>query len=132
MPTLPLLLFDADCGFCTRCAEVVRRRLPAVEVVSIQSSDLDALGVDRARALAEMPLLRTDGAVVYGHLAWAEALRHGRWPLPWLGAALESRALRPLAAAAYFWIARNRARLPGGGASCALSDPRSVRRGSAR
>lgn len=123
MRILPLLLFDADCGFCTRCAAMARRHLHGLDVVSIQSSDLDALGVDPDRAVAEMPLVRTGGAVVYGHLAWAEALRHGRWPLPWLGAALESRVLQPPAAAAYSWVARNRTRLPGGTASCALPDP---------
>ncbi len=119
MPARPLLLFDADCGFCTRSAEIARR-LPGLAVASIQSSDLAALGVDPLRALTEMPLVRADGAVVYGHTAWAEALRCGGRPLPWLGSMLGSRLLQRPAAAVYGWVARNRHRLPGGTSRCAL------------
>lgn len=119
-PTRPLALYDADCGFCTRCAGILARRVPTIALASIQGSDLAALGVDAGRALVEMPLVRPDGSVAYGHEAWAEILRAAGGPLAWLGRALGSRALRRPAAALYGWVARNRRRLPGGSASCAL------------
>ena len=71
----PLALYDADCGFCTRWIGVVQRRVPGVAVASLNHVDLAALGVDPGRTELEMPLVRPDGSVVYGHLAWADILR---------------------------------------------------------
>lgn len=116
----PLVLFDADCGFCTRWIGVVERRVPGVATASIQSSDLAALGVAADRATAEMPLVRVDGEVVYGHVAWADILRAAGAPWSWLGVVLGSRPLRRPAGWLYGLIARHRGDLPGGSASCKL------------
>lgn len=115
----PVLLYDADCGFCTATA----RRLPllrlGVEVRALQECDLAALGVDEARARVEMPFVDGTG-VHYGHRAYAAALQHGHQPLRLLGRVLGSRLLDGPAGAAYHWVATNRHRLPGGTAACAL------------
>ncbi len=53
-----LLLYDAECGFCTRAAHWVRRQLPVdVDVLALQSVDLAALGVDPGRAEREIPFV---------------------------------------------------------------------------
>ena len=116
----PLALYDADCGFCTRWIGVVARRIPGVRVAALQASDLAALGVDADRAAQEMPLVRADGSVGYGHAAWADILRAAPPPVSLLGALLGSRALRRPAAWLYSLVARTRGRLPGGSATCAL------------
>ena len=69
------LLYDADCGFCSRSASwLVAWGVPGVR--SMQSVDLPALGVDAARAGREIPAVLPDGRVVYGARAIGEALRY--------------------------------------------------------
>ncbi|MFT4262640.1 MAG: DCC1-like thiol-disulfide oxidoreductase family protein [Nocardioides sp.] len=115
-----LLLYDADCGFC----ETVAGRLPLLrldlDITSIQAEDLEALGIDAERAEREMPLVRPDGSVVYGHVAWGEALLRGPLPLRLAGHALLARPVVPLARRVYAWVSDNRQRLPGGTPQCAL------------
>lgn len=117
-----LMLYDADCGFCMRAAALVPRLRADVARASIQETDLAAVGVDPERAAQEMPFVRPDGEVVYGHQAWAMVLRATPWPLRLLGAALGSRAVAPAAARVYAWVARHRSRLPGGTPACELDE----------
>lgn len=58
-----LVLYDADCGFCTRCAAWVERAPFAVRLTSLHETDLPALGIDPDRAIQEMPVLCEDGSV---------------------------------------------------------------------
>ena len=76
-----LMLNDADCGFCMRTAALVPRLGVDVDASTVQTADLDALGVDPDRAVVEMPYVHPDGRVDYGHRAFAAILRTG--PLPW-------------------------------------------------
>lgn len=117
-PVEARLLYDADCGFCTRSAGwLAGWGVPGI--APMQATDLAALGVDPARAEREIPALLADGRVVYGARAIGEALRSGpwwlrvagwlvRWPLAW-PAALVYRA-----------VARYRHQLPGGTGACEL------------
>ncbi len=116
----PIMLYDADCGFCTKSAGQVPRLGVDVEIASLQESDLEALGVDDERAYREMPFVGRDGRVEYGHLAWAGILATGPLPARLLGRAFRTRLGGALASRAYHWVAANRHRLPGGSPSCAL------------
>lgn len=116
------MLYDADCGFCTRAALLVPRLRVDVDIASIQETDLAAAGVDPDRALVEMPFVGADGVVVYAHRAWVGILQTGPLPLRLLGQTLGSAVLSPLAARAYTWVATNRSRLPGGTAACSPDD----------
>jgi len=118
-----MLLYDADCGFCTRSARLARRLPLRTEVRALQSVDLDTAHVCPERAAAEIPFVDSDGSVAYGHAAVAGALRTGPLPLRLLGHALVSRPVDPVAAAAYRWIAGHRHQLPGSSAACAVVPP---------
>lgn len=120
----PLMLYDADCGFCARTARLVPLLRLEVEIASIQETDLAAHGVDADRAVREMPFVGADGRVSYGHRAWADVLRCGSAPLRLLGVLLGSRVLSPVAGRVYTWVAEHRSSLPGGTPSCALDDAR--------
>lgn len=117
-----LLLYDADCGFCTRVAGLAPRMGLAATVRAMQAVDLSALGVDAERATRELPFVGADGAVAYGHRAVAAALRTGgRW---WTSVGRlvgSSAADRPMAAV-YRWVARHRGSLPGSTAACAVPE----------
>jgi predicted DCC family thiol-disulfide oxidoreductase YuxK len=115
-----VLLYDADCAFCTRAAAVVPKLRLAVGVCSLQSVDLAKLGVDPDRATRELPFVDASGAVSYGHVAVAGALRTGPLPLKIAGRIMTLPGLNPVFAALYRLVAKNRHRLPGGSAACQL------------
>lgn len=119
-PPRTLLLYDADCGLCAQLAGLLPRLRLALDIRSIQVTDLAAYGVDEQRAEREMPLVRTDGTVTYGHRAWATALQTGPAPLRMVGRLVGSRLLDPVLSRVYRWVAVNRHRLPGGTPSCKL------------
>ncbi|SFE63503.1 Predicted thiol-disulfide oxidoreductase YuxK, DCC family [Actinopolyspora alba] len=117
----PYLIFDGDCGFCSRVIELLGRWVthPAV-VASWQTLDLDRFGVTRERANHEILWIDTDGTVSGGSVAFGRyfAAVGGRFrPLAFL---LLHQPTRWVAARLYELVARNRHRMPGGTASCSL------------
>jgi predicted DCC family thiol-disulfide oxidoreductase YuxK len=113
------LVYDGDCAFCSRCATVARRLLPArVQVVPWQGYDLAAAGVTAARAQQEVLWIGPDGTVAGGAPAVAQALRAVGGPWSVAGAVLAAPPLRRLAPVVYRLVAANRYRLPGGTAAC--------------
>ena len=120
----PTLLFDGDCAFCTRSAEVARRVLPAdCDVTAWQFADLAAFGVTAERAQAEVLWVDRDGAVSGGAAAVARGLRAAGRPWSLLGVILTVPPVSWLAPFVYRLVAANRYRLPGGTAACRLEDP---------
>ena len=119
----PKLLYDADCGFCTRAAGKVPALRLDVDVATLQSVDLGALDVSAQRAVSEMPFVHADGSVVYGHRAIAAALRTGPAPLRVIGRIITLPGVDPIAKLTYGWVARHRQQLPGGTAACAIPPP---------
>jgi len=117
----PTFVYDGDCAFCTSCARFVERRVrtPA-RVVPWQFTDLDALGLTVARCEDAVQWVGVDGRTLAGPAGIAALLRSSSraWrPVGWL---LERRPVLALAWPAYRWVSRNRHRLPGGTAACAL------------
>jgi predicted DCC family thiol-disulfide oxidoreductase YuxK len=120
--TVPTLVYDGDCAFCTSCAEFIGRHMRgAAHVVPWQFADLDALGLTVEQCEQAVQWVGTDGRVTSGPEAIADLLRGSgqAWrPLGWL------LARRPVLAAAwpaYRWVARNRHRMPGGTPACSLT-----------
>lgn len=118
------LLYDADCGFCSRAAAKVARLGVRVDLAPLQSVDLPALGVDPDRALREMPFVHHDGSVVYGHHAWAAGLRTAGTGWRLLARLLEAPGISPVVARFYRLVADNRSRLPGSTDTCGIEHRR--------
>lgn len=118
----PTLLYDADCGFCTRSAEFLKRRRPACDVVAQTPAVLTGLNVDPARAATEIPFVDAAGRVTWGAEAIADALATTRGPWRLAGRALRTPPALALARPVYAWVASHRHELPGGTASCRLPD----------
>lgn len=112
------LLYDADCGFCTRSAHWAQTR--GATVRPMQAVDLAALGVDAGRALSEVPYRHADGQVTWGAAAIADTLTDCGMPWRAAGLALRTRPAQRLARPVYAAVAANRHRLPGGTAACEL------------
>ncbi|NUU19922.1 MAG: DUF393 domain-containing protein [Streptomycetaceae bacterium] len=117
----PVLVFDGDCGFCTKSVEAIERWLdPDVEITAWQHTDLGELGVTEERASEEVLLVTPTGEVYGGAEAFAKLLAYQRgvWSVP--GAVMQIPPLSLLADQAYRLIADNRYKLPGGTPACAL------------
>lgn len=113
---MPILVYDADCGFCTQCANWVRRRSDA-DVVPWQSLDLDAHALTE-RDVTEAAWWLDTRDQLSGARAVAAALRSCGRPWRWLGVLIDLAPVRPLAKVVYRWVARYRYRLPG--STCAV------------
>ena len=121
----PLLVFDGDCAFCTRSVQFVERRIARHPVIrSWQSLDLAPLGLTEALCLEAVQLVRNDSSVVSAHIAVAHTLIHGRRGWAVLGRLMLLPGVRQIAGVVYRWVARNRHRLPGGTAACAIDERR--------
>lgn len=131
--TEPWLIFDGDCAFCTTTASWVAERLhraagPNARLVAWQFTDLAALGTSPDRAQREVLWVTPDGEIHGGAAAFAQWLKFGGLdlrgpPYAVLGQLMDLPPVRPLAAAVYRLIARNRHRMPGGSPACALPPP---------
>jgi predicted DCC family thiol-disulfide oxidoreductase YuxK len=118
-------LYDGDCAFCSSCARFIERWIPtAATIAPWQFADLAALGVTGAAASEAVLWVEPGRPAVAGPVAIARLLRTSR-ARAWrpVGAGLGLRPVAALAWPVYRWVARNRHRLPGGTAACALPPP---------
>jgi len=120
-PARPVFLYDGDCSFCSTCAQFIERRIVTrAEVTPWQFADLAALGVPQAEAEEAVIWVGDTGPHAAGPVAIARLLVDaGSFWRP-LGRVLDLAPVRLLAWPVYRWVARNRHRMPGGTAACAL------------
>jgi predicted DCC family thiol-disulfide oxidoreductase YuxK len=117
--------YDGDCAFCSSCARLIDRHIHTDTQVEVwQRLDLAAFGLTADECAESVQWVGADGEIAAGPDAIARLLRRARGAsgLLWrpAGAVLGTRAAQVLAWPAYRWVARNRHRLPGGTAACAL------------
>jgi predicted DCC family thiol-disulfide oxidoreductase YuxK len=131
----PTFVFDGDCAFCSSCARFIENRIrPAAQVVAWQFTDLDALGLTEEQAGAAVQYVTAGRAPTAGPVAIADLLKTapglaGRLLWRPAGAILGLRPVSALAWPVYRWVARNRHRMPGGTAACALPPDHPARSG---
>jgi predicted DCC family thiol-disulfide oxidoreductase YuxK len=118
----PVLVYDADCGFCTVTARWIERRLRPGRgrIVPWQQLVLSEIGLTVPDVEAMAWWRRLDGTLRPGHLAIADALVSCRLPWSLAGRAIRRRPLAPLARLVYAWVARHRYQLPGGTDACRI------------
>jgi predicted DCC family thiol-disulfide oxidoreductase YuxK len=107
-----MLVYDGDCGFCTRCARWLGAHAAQLDVVSWQTVDLGAIGLteDEVRQAAYW----VDGSVVEGaERAISRSLVACGGGYALLGRVLLLPGVRRVAAVGYRFVARHRGRLPG-------------------
>ena len=62
------LLYDADCGFCTRSAVFGRRLGLRAEILPMQDVDLAAHGITETQARRALPFVTDDGVEILTRL----------------------------------------------------------------
>ncbi|MEO6020516.1 MAG: DUF393 domain-containing protein [Knoellia sp.] len=119
-----VLLYDGDCGVCTKLSRVVTTHLRAKRsdftVSAYQDADLDRLGVSAQQCDEALQWVSSTGRVSSAQDAVARVLLAARLPLRPVGAFLLFPGVNALAGIAYRWVALNRHRLPGGTPACSL------------
>ena len=120
MTRIPVLVYDGECGFCTRSVRLVDRLPVRVRVTPWQEADLAALGTTREQAEREVVWVGADGTVSGGAAAVADLLSSARFPFWVVGRVLALPVVRSVAAVAYRLVAANRHRLPGSTPACQL------------
>ncbi|GIG65410.1 thiol-disulfide oxidoreductase DCC family protein [Phytomonospora endophytica] len=123
-----VFLYDGDCAFCSSCARFVEKRIPTrADVAAWQFRDIAALGLTEAEVDAAVQWVELDDAgrpdgrpVLAGPAAIAALLRDAGGVWRPMGALLRLRPVLAVAWPLYRWVARNRDKMPGGTAACAL------------
>jgi predicted DCC family thiol-disulfide oxidoreductase YuxK len=115
----PVLIYDGDCAFCTRCARFAQRIAPDAEIVAWQLTDLAELGITEGQAADAVQWVGADGTVRSGHEAVAATLSNAGRIGKIIGGAILLPGVSWMAANAYRLLADNRHRLPGGTPACA-------------
>ena len=119
------LVFDGDCGFCTRSVDLMPKSIARTTVVvPYQRADLASLGLTAEQCAEAVQWVGDDGSIASGSTACGRALQQGSLPWRILGTLLLTPPLSWLSAGLYRLVAQNRMRLPGGTPACALPPPR--------
>ena len=114
------LVYDADCGFCTRSASWLSRGRSWVAVPWQGIDDLAALGLTEDMVTTAAYWLHDGTVAAAGPSAIASAMRtHSGWRRL-LGLLIDAPGVRPVAAVVYRQVARNRHAMPGGTDACRL------------
>ncbi|TDC70445.1 DUF393 domain-containing protein [Actinomadura sp. GC306] len=120
----PVLVYDGDCGFCTSSVRFIERYVPVrADIVAFQYADLGELGTTVERAEHEVLWVDRAGRVSGGAEAVGRLLTAAGGPWRALGVVIRVAPVSWAAHAAYRLVARNRHRLPGGTAACAVQPP---------
>jgi predicted DCC family thiol-disulfide oxidoreductase YuxK len=93
------------------------RRHPRIQ--PWQRSDLAGLGLTQEQCETAVQLIE-NGRVTSAHVAIARLLIYGKRGWAELGYLLLAPGIKQIAGVVYRWVAKNRDRMPGGTAECAL------------
>lgn len=117
-----LVLFDSDCGFCSRSVQVALGPWFRADCCArpFQAMDLSFHNLTVDKCAEALHCVAPDGTVTVGHEAVAAILLRSRRPWPLVGPAMLLPGVSRLAAWVYASVAKNRHKLPGGTGECRL------------
>jgi predicted DCC family thiol-disulfide oxidoreductase YuxK len=119
--SVPVLIFDGDCGFCTTTANWIKKNSKvALEIAPYQWTELGQYGLTAEEAAAKVQVVVGD-KVFAGHYCMSKLLLiQPNILLKLVGAVMVLPGLDSISAKVYEWIAANRQKLPGGTPACKL------------
>jgi len=120
--SLPVFIFDGDCGFCTMSVNFMTRWIrPRATILAWQFADLDALQLTQTQCTQAVQWVPRSGPHSSGAAAVANALRSSPVPWPVVGALIATPGIRVLADRVYKLVAKNRYHLPGSTPACKVA-----------
>jgi len=115
-----LFIFDGDCAFCSSAARVFRRMIKdQVPIRPYQKLDLASLGLSEELTSRAVYYVR-DGKYFVAAEAIAQLFIDSKTLWSVAGYLLRVPGINHLAERVYYWIAKNRHRLPGGTPECSM------------
>jgi predicted DCC family thiol-disulfide oxidoreductase YuxK len=115
------LVYDGDCGFCTKSAKWILARSRSLEIVQWQAiKDLSSLGLTVQQVQTRAYFVRKNAVVAAGPIAIAESLKLCTKPWSYVGAFIKLPLISSASQLAYKSIARNRHKMPGSTDSCEI------------
>ncbi|MFJ5043987.1 thiol-disulfide oxidoreductase DCC family protein [Streptomyces sp. NPDC088719] len=117
-----VLAFDGDCGFCQAAVRQIQLRArPRTAAVAWQTlppelTEPHLERLDREVLLFDGDRVRAGGVAALAALLGSSPVRVHRG----VGRLLRLPPIRPAANLVYRWVSRNRQRMPGGTAACAV------------
>lgn len=115
-----VFIFDGDCAFCSSAARVMRKMTgESTPIRPYQKLDLPALGLSPELTSKAVYYVR-DGKYLVAADAIAQLLIDSKRIWLIVGVILKLPLIKSLASVVYYWIAKNRHRLPGGKPECKM------------
>ena len=116
------LIYDGDCAFCLRCVQWMQKHFKQVpQIVAWQQADLGALGVTAEQCQTAVQWVSADATqILSAHKAIARVCKDAGGLITAAGYAMSLPVVSPIAGVVYRWVARNRQKMPGGTAACAV------------
>jgi predicted DCC family thiol-disulfide oxidoreductase YuxK len=115
-----LFIFDGDCAFCSSAARVFRKMIKEqVPIRPYQKLDLASLGLSEELTSKAVYYVR-DGKYFVAAEAIAQLFIDSKTIWRVAGYLLRVPGINHLAERVYYWIAKNRHRLPGGTPECSM------------
>ena len=116
------LIYDGDCAFCLRCVQWMQKHFKRVpQIVAWQQADLAALGVTAEQCHTAVQWVSADSSRrLSAHKAIARVCKDAGGLITVAGWLMSMPVVSPIAGVVYRWVARNRQKMPGGTAACAI------------
>ena len=116
------LIYDGDCAFCLRCVQWMKKHFKRVpHIVAWQQADLRTLGLTAEQCQTALQWVSADSSqILSAHKAVARICKDAGGWITVAGYALSLPVVSPISGVMYRWVARNRQKLPGGTAACAI------------
>jgi len=118
------LIYDGDCAFCSLCVKLGQKNLKNFPVVvAFQRINPSEFGLTQKQVANSIWLIRAGLPPIPANQAISAMLlaeANPGWRL--LGWVTSLPLVRTVFKAFYYWVARNRAKMPGATAACELPD----------
>ena len=116
------LIYDGDCAFCLRCVQWMQKHFKRVpRIVAWQQADLGMLGVTAEQCQKAVQWVSADSTqILSAHKAIARVCKDAGGMITVAGWLMSMPVVSLIAGVVYRWVARNRQKMPGGTAACAI------------
>lgn len=114
-----LMIFDGDCAFCSSSARVLRKLTKSrIAIEPYQFLELEQFGL--TEAMTSKAVYYVSDKTYVANRAIAQFLIDSKTAWALAGYLLNLPIVSSVAERAYYWIAKNRHRLPGGTPECSM------------
>jgi len=116
------LIYDGDCAFCLRCVQWMQKHFKRVpRIVAWQQADLAQMGLTTEQCQTAVQWVSEDSnQILSAHKAVARVCKDAGGLITLAGYAMSLPVVSSIAGVVYRWVARNRQKMPGGTAACAI------------